>query len=284
MEIPLGLVASFIWGTGSNEEMRLTVRLHVERLLEAAPRLPRGEPRLGAAVEVAMGRVTDTRTVRDAMRSTRAVARPSPSTRGSPQARSRSMSRLSRLRERVVPTASVLYRRRFSSDVTAGLSRTSGSCAAAPSRTRPSKIGAVSRAAPRPSTRRRRAPRPANHASVAPMPSTPPTAGRNRSDGPGHCHGEPISSTRTKAAMRKLPAPAVAATGSILNRLPCVPGRESTARAPTGRKRTASSTTYTAKAKTTARTREPVRRSKKPAPATPARPAGASTEVARRPT
>ena len=53
MEIPPGLVASFIWGTGSNEEMRLTVRLHVVRLLEAAPRLPRGEPRLGAAVEVA---------------------------------------------------------------------------------------------------------------------------------------------------------------------------------------------------------------------------------------
>jgi hypothetical protein len=53
MEIPPGLVASFIWGTGSNEEMRLTVRSHVERLLEAAPRLPRGEPRLGAAVEVA---------------------------------------------------------------------------------------------------------------------------------------------------------------------------------------------------------------------------------------
>lgn len=53
MEIPPGLVASFIWGTGSNEEMRLTVRSHVERLLEAAPRLPRGEPRLGAVVEVA---------------------------------------------------------------------------------------------------------------------------------------------------------------------------------------------------------------------------------------
>ncbi len=53
MELPPGLLASFIWGTGSNEEMRLAVRSHVERLLEAAPRLPRGEPRLGAAVEVA---------------------------------------------------------------------------------------------------------------------------------------------------------------------------------------------------------------------------------------
>lgn len=53
IDLPPGLLASFIWGTGSNEEMRLAVRSHVERLLEAAPRLPRGEPRLGAAVEVA---------------------------------------------------------------------------------------------------------------------------------------------------------------------------------------------------------------------------------------
>ena len=53
MELPPGLLASFIWGAGSNEEMRLAVRSQVERLLEAAPRLPRGEPRLGAAVEVA---------------------------------------------------------------------------------------------------------------------------------------------------------------------------------------------------------------------------------------
>ena len=53
MELPPGLLASFIWGIGANEEMRLAVRAHVERLLEAAPSLPRGEPRLGAAVEVA---------------------------------------------------------------------------------------------------------------------------------------------------------------------------------------------------------------------------------------
>lgn len=33
--------------------MRLAVRSHVQRLLEAAPSLPRGESRLGAAVEVA---------------------------------------------------------------------------------------------------------------------------------------------------------------------------------------------------------------------------------------
>ena len=54
MELPPGLLASFIWGTGSNEAMRLAVRSHVERLLEAAPSLPQGEPRLGAAVEVAV--------------------------------------------------------------------------------------------------------------------------------------------------------------------------------------------------------------------------------------
>ncbi|HUM16684.1 MAG TPA: hypothetical protein VL086_13405 [Candidatus Nitrosotalea sp.] len=53
IELPPGLLASLIWGTGSNEDMRLAVRSHVERLLEAAPSLPRGEPRLGAAVEVA---------------------------------------------------------------------------------------------------------------------------------------------------------------------------------------------------------------------------------------
>jgi hypothetical protein len=56
MELPPGLLARFIWGPGSNEEMRRAVRAHVERLLEAAPSLPRGEPRLGAAVEVAFAR------------------------------------------------------------------------------------------------------------------------------------------------------------------------------------------------------------------------------------
>ncbi|HEY7435122.1 MAG TPA: hypothetical protein VIE41_08275 [Methylomirabilota bacterium] len=56
MELPPGLLASFIWGTGSNEEMRLAVRAHVEHLLETAPSLPRGEPRLGAAVEEAFAR------------------------------------------------------------------------------------------------------------------------------------------------------------------------------------------------------------------------------------
>ena len=59
MELPPGLLAGFIWGAGSNEEMRLAVRAHVERLLEAAPSLPRGEPRLGAAVEVAFARARE---------------------------------------------------------------------------------------------------------------------------------------------------------------------------------------------------------------------------------
>ncbi len=53
MELPPGLPASLIWGEGSNEEMRLAVKSHVERLLHAAPRLPGGERRFGAAVEVA---------------------------------------------------------------------------------------------------------------------------------------------------------------------------------------------------------------------------------------
>lgn len=52
-ELPPGLLASLIWGEGSNEEMRLAVKSYVERLLHAAPGLPGGEPRLGAAVEVA---------------------------------------------------------------------------------------------------------------------------------------------------------------------------------------------------------------------------------------
>jgi hypothetical protein len=53
MDLPPGLLASLIWGEGSNEEMRLAVKSHVERLLHAAPRLPGGERRFGAAVEVA---------------------------------------------------------------------------------------------------------------------------------------------------------------------------------------------------------------------------------------
>ena len=53
MVLPPGLLASLIWGEGSNEEMRLAVKSHVERLLNAAPGLPGGERRLGAAVEVA---------------------------------------------------------------------------------------------------------------------------------------------------------------------------------------------------------------------------------------
>jgi hypothetical protein len=50
MELPPRLLASFIWGERSNEEMRLAVRSHVERLLHAAPHLPNHEQRLGAAV------------------------------------------------------------------------------------------------------------------------------------------------------------------------------------------------------------------------------------------
>jgi hypothetical protein len=59
MELPPGLLASVIWRTGSNEAMRVAVRSHVQRLLEAAPSLPRGEPRLGAAVEVAFARARE---------------------------------------------------------------------------------------------------------------------------------------------------------------------------------------------------------------------------------
>jgi hypothetical protein len=53
MELPPRLLASLIWGEGSNEEMRLAVKSHVQRLLDAAPRLPSGDQGLGAAVEVA---------------------------------------------------------------------------------------------------------------------------------------------------------------------------------------------------------------------------------------
>jgi hypothetical protein len=53
MELPPGLLASLIWGEGSNEEMRRAVKSHVERLIHAAPGLPGGEQRLGATVEVA---------------------------------------------------------------------------------------------------------------------------------------------------------------------------------------------------------------------------------------
>jgi len=53
MELPPRLLASLIWGEGANQEMRLAVKSHVQRLLDAAPRLPGGEQGLGAAVEVA---------------------------------------------------------------------------------------------------------------------------------------------------------------------------------------------------------------------------------------
>src|SRR5439155_20486512 len=53
MELPPRLLAGLIWGEGSNEEMRLAVKSHVQRLLDAAPRLPGGEHGLGAAVELA---------------------------------------------------------------------------------------------------------------------------------------------------------------------------------------------------------------------------------------
>ncbi len=53
MELPPGMLASLIWGEGPDEAMRLAVKSHVARLLDAAPGLPDGERRLGAAVEVA---------------------------------------------------------------------------------------------------------------------------------------------------------------------------------------------------------------------------------------
>ena len=59
MDLPPGLLASFIWGEGSNQAMRLGVRSHLEWLLEAAPRLPPGEQRLGAVVELAFARARE---------------------------------------------------------------------------------------------------------------------------------------------------------------------------------------------------------------------------------
>lgn len=59
MDLPPGLLASLIWGEGPNEAMRLGIRSHLEGLLEAAPRLPPGEQRLGAAVEAAFARARE---------------------------------------------------------------------------------------------------------------------------------------------------------------------------------------------------------------------------------
>jgi len=59
IDLPPGLLARFIWGAGANEAMRLAVRSHVKHLLEAAPSLPRGAPRLGAAVAVAFARARE---------------------------------------------------------------------------------------------------------------------------------------------------------------------------------------------------------------------------------
>jgi hypothetical protein len=53
MELPSGMLASLIWGEGSRDEIRVATRTHLLRLIEAAPRLPPGERRFGAAVEVA---------------------------------------------------------------------------------------------------------------------------------------------------------------------------------------------------------------------------------------
>jgi hypothetical protein len=59
MELPPRLLAAFIWGEGSNEEMRVAVRSHIEGLLEVAPRLPSGDRGLGVALEVAFARARE---------------------------------------------------------------------------------------------------------------------------------------------------------------------------------------------------------------------------------
>lgn len=50
---PPGFFAGLVWGEGSQDQVRAAVAEHVRGLLEAAPRLPRGEARFGAVLELA---------------------------------------------------------------------------------------------------------------------------------------------------------------------------------------------------------------------------------------
>ena len=53
LETPPGFVARLLWGEGAEEEMAGAVAAHTRRILDAAPRLPGGDARFGAALEVA---------------------------------------------------------------------------------------------------------------------------------------------------------------------------------------------------------------------------------------
>lgn len=66
LETPPGLLARLLWGEGAEEEMRTAVAEHTRRILDAAPRLPRGDARFGAALEVAFASAQE-----------RSIARPS---------------------------------------------------------------------------------------------------------------------------------------------------------------------------------------------------------------
>jgi hypothetical protein len=63
MELPSGMLASLIWGEGSRDEIRVATRTHLVRLIEATPRLPPGERRFGAAIEVAFASARERSTV-----------------------------------------------------------------------------------------------------------------------------------------------------------------------------------------------------------------------------
>ena len=53
LDTPPGFFARLVWGEGAEEEMREAVAEHTRSLLQASDRLPRGDERFGAALEVA---------------------------------------------------------------------------------------------------------------------------------------------------------------------------------------------------------------------------------------
>lgn len=73
LETPPGFFSRLLWGEGAEEEMPQAVAVHSQRILDAAPRLPPGDARLGAALEVAFASARERSTGGSAVSENRAA-------------------------------------------------------------------------------------------------------------------------------------------------------------------------------------------------------------------
>jgi hypothetical protein len=73
LETPPRFLAGLVWGEGAEEEMRAAVAEHTRRLLDAGPRMPRGEERFGAALEIAFASARERSGTGTAVRENRAA-------------------------------------------------------------------------------------------------------------------------------------------------------------------------------------------------------------------